>query len=390
MSALEANVLEFCRLLRRAGLALGVADGMTALAALEHVDLAERASVQAALRCTLARRQEEIFLFDAAFELFFRGKNPALGSQIAPALRKGPKPGSRRLAEAAGASKRLAQAGAPETTQEGADAREKLHAMDFEAMSAEVLARAKAELKTLELPLRARRTRRWRRARRGYTDFPATLRQSLREGGELTRIAHRQRIRRPPPLVVLCDISGSMARYAQIFLHFLHGAAQRQQAEVFLFGTRLTRITRQLRHRDAELAFALVAALVPDWSGGTRIGAALEQFNRFWGRRVLGQNATVLLITDGLERDLEGGGGVAQLARNIARLHGTCRRLIWLNPLLRWQGFSPRAAGPKAMLPHVDEFRPVHNLDSLKTLIASLAGPPAPRLTAQEAWKDFL
>jgi uncharacterized protein with von Willebrand factor type A (vWA) domain len=186
---------------------------------------------------------------------------------------------------------------------------------------------------------------------------------------------------RPPPLVVLCDISGSMGRYAQILLHFLHAVANdRDRVTIFLFGTRLSNITRQLRNRDPEVAFQLVSHAVPDWSGGTRIGEALAVFNRDWSRRVLGQGAVVLLVTDGLDRD-----GAAGLAEGMERLHHSCRRLIWLNPLLRWDGFEPRSQGIRAMLPHVDEFRPVHNLASLRALIETLSRPP-PRQAMQQ-WR---
>jgi uncharacterized protein with von Willebrand factor type A (vWA) domain len=184
---------------------------------------------------------------------------------------------------------------------------------------------------------------------------------------------------RPPPLVALCDISGSMSRYAQILLHFLHAVTNdRDRVQVFLFGTRLTNITRQLRHRDPEVAFQTVAHVVPDWSGGTRIGEAIDTFNRRWAKRVLGQGAVVLLITDGLDRPREGE-GANHLAENMDRLHRSCRRLIWLNPLLRWSGFEPKSQGVRAILPHVDEFRPVHNLASLRALVDSLSRPAPPR-----------
>jgi uncharacterized protein with von Willebrand factor type A (vWA) domain len=173
-----------------------------------------------------------------------------------------------------------------------------------------------------------------------------------------------------------------MARYAQILLHFLHAVANdRDRVSVFLFGTRLTNITRQLRHRDAEVAFQLVGHAVPDWSGGTRIGEALADFNRLWARRVLGQGAVVLLVTDGLDRD-----GAAGLAENMERLHKSARRLVWLNPLLRWDGFAPKSQGIRAMLPHVDEFRPVHNLASLQELVATLSRPASPR--AMDRWRN--
>jgi uncharacterized protein with von Willebrand factor type A (vWA) domain len=244
--------------------------------------------------------------------------------------------------------------------------------MDFEAMGAEDIAAAKREIRKLVLPLDLRRTRRRRADPAGpVMDLRRTIRASLRQGGEITVIARARRITRPPPLVVLCDISGSMGRYAQILMHFLHAVTNdRDRVHVFLFGTRLSNVTRQLRARDPEVAFQMVSHIVPDWSGGTRIGETLGTFNRRWARRVLGQGAIMLLITDGLDRD-----GAVGLAENMDRLHRSCRRLIWLNPLLRWSGFEPKSQGIRAMLPHVDEFRPVHNLESLRSLVAALSRP---------------
>ena len=254
--------------------------------------------------------------------------------------------------------------------------REQLQTMDFEQMTADQIANAKAEIRRLRLPLDLRRTRRLRPDSRGpRIDLGATLRRSLRRGGEITALSRARRVVRPPPLVVLCDISGSMARYAQILLHFLHAVANdRDRVSVFLFGTRLSNITRQLKHRDPEVAFQMVAHAVPDWSGGTRIGEALAEFNHRWAKRVLAQGAVVLLVTDGLDRD-----GAAGLAENMDRLHRSCRRLIWLNPLLRWEGFQPKSQGIRAMLPYVDEFRTVHSLDSLRSLIDLLSRPAPAR-----------
>jgi uncharacterized protein with von Willebrand factor type A (vWA) domain len=248
--------------------------------------------------------------------------------------------------------------------------RERLQTLDFEAMSAAEIAQAKQEIRRLVLPLDEQRTRRFRPDRFGpVADLRATVRDSLRTGGEILDLARRRRVTRPPPLVVLCDISGSMSRYAQILLHFLHAVANdRDRVHTFLFGTRLTNVTRQLKHRDPEIAFEMVAHIVPDWSGGTRIGESLALFNRLWARRVLGQGAIVLLITDGLDRE-----GAKGLAEATERLRGSCRRLIWLNPLLRFAGFQPKSQGIRAMLPHVDDFRPVHNLDSLRDLVATLS-----------------
>jgi uncharacterized protein with von Willebrand factor type A (vWA) domain len=184
----------------------------------------------------------------------------------------------------------------------------------------------------------------------------------------LIELRRREPRRRPPPLVILCDISGSMARYTRMFLHFMHAITNdRDRVFCFTFGTRLSNVTRALRNRDIDIALQKASTQVEDWSGGTRIGQALHEFNNRWSRRVLGQGAVVLLITDGLDRE-----GAAGLAEEMERLHKSCARLIWLNPLLRYGGYEPKSQGNKAILPHVDEFRPVHNLESLGGLIAAL------------------
>jgi hypothetical protein len=197
-------------------------------------------------------------------------------------------------------------------------------------------------------------------------------------------LKRKRRRRRPPPLVVLCDISGSMSRYSRLFLHFMHAVTNdRDRVYTFLFGTRLTNITRYLRHKDVDVALDRVTGAVEDWSGGTRIGQSLAEFNRRWSRRVLGQGAVVLLITDGLDR--EAGAGIGQ---EMDRLHKSCRRLIWLNPLLRYEGFAPKSLGMRAILPHIDEFRPVHNLESLDELVTALSRPGPRRLEAAAAWRE--
>ena len=381
--AIAANVLEFGRLLRRAGLPVGPSDMLSAQAAVALAGVAERDRMRAALHTTMVHRHEHAPVFEAAFDLFWRDpaadQLDAMMAALGETLPVPPRPaaGSRRLAEAFGSRRDRPADPTPEL---GAaltmnDA-ERLQAMDFEAMSADEIATAKQHIRTLRLPLDQRPTRRLRPAATGpVIDMAATLRAGLRQGGELTALLRARRQVRPPPLVVLCDISGSMARYAQILLHFLHAVANdRDRVSVFLFGTRLSNITRQLRHKDPEDAFAAVASQVPDWSGGTRIGEAITAFNRHWAKRVLGQGAVVLLVTDGLDR-----AGAEGLAPAMERLHKSCRRLIWLNPLLRWDGFEPKSQGIRAMLPHVDEFRPVHNIASLRDLIASLSRAPPPR-----------
>ncbi len=390
---LPANLMHFARMLRRAGLPLGPADLLAAAEAMACVDLGNRIQVRTALRAAMVHRHEHFPLFDQAFLLFWRdpeaGKHAAamaaLDGRPDPEPQRAP-PGSRRLAEAMQGRKPAEPRQEP--PREEIDAvltvsdRERLQTMDFEAMSAEEIAAAKTEIRRLALPLDLRRTRRRSPDPNGpHADLRATIRRSLRQGGEILELARTRRVVRPPPLVLLCDISGSMARYAQILLHFLHAVANdRDRVSVFLFGTRLTNITRQLRHRDPEIAFQLVAHAVPDWSGGTRIGEALASFNRLWARRVLGQGAVVLLVTDGLDRD-----GAAGLADNMERLHKSTRRLVWLNPLLRWDGFAPKSQGIRAMLPHVDEFRPVHNLASLRELVATLSHPASP--CAMDRWR---
>jgi uncharacterized protein with von Willebrand factor type A (vWA) domain len=379
-AALASNLLGFGRLLRRAGLPMGPADLLAGAEALTLVELGDYQQAKAALRATLVHRREHFELFDQAFDLYWRAPSPP-GGPAEPGgelLERAP-PASRRVSEAMGAN-----AGAvPPRSETRADAAltvssgEQLQRMDFDAMGAAEIEAAKREIRRLTLPLDARPTRRFRPDARGRrADLRATLRASLRQGGEVVDIRHSSRVTRPPPLVVICDISGSMARYAQILLHFLHAVTNdRDRVATFLFGTRLTNITRQLRHRDAEVAFEMVGHIVPDWSGGTRIGEALDRFNHDWGRRVLGQGAVVLLITDGLER-----GGAEELARLAAatdRLRQSCRRLIWLNPLLRYAGFQPKSQGVRTMLPLVHEHRPVHNIESLRSLVETLSAPQA-------------
>ena len=380
---IAANVMHFARLLRRAGLPVGPAEAIAAQQALTHIDLASRTQARTALRTAMIHRHEHQDVFDQAFALFWR--DPAAAEQAAamalmeaqkkPKAERAP-PASRRVAEAFASKKDR-----PPPKEEPpvidmtmtVSEQERLQQMDFEAMGAAEIANAKREIRRLVLPLDLRRTRRLRADQNGpVTDLKRTIRGSLRQGGEILTIARNRRVTRPPPLVVLCDISGSMARYAQILLHFLHAVTNdRDRVSVFLFGTRLSNVTRQLKARDPEVAFQMVAHAVPDWSGGTRIGEAVASFNHLWAKRVLGQGAVVLLITDGLDRD-----GARGLAENMDRLHRSCTRLIWLNPLLRWSGFEPKSQGIKAMLPHVDEFRPVHNLASLRSLIDLLSRPP--------------
>jgi uncharacterized protein with von Willebrand factor type A (vWA) domain len=385
-TTLASNVMHFARLLRRAGLPVGPAETIAAQNALTRIDLASKAEARTALRTTMIHRHEHQDVFDQAFALFWRDPSAAeqaAGMALLDAQQhqkpERPPPAARRVAEAF--TNPNTPKPKPDEEPPIQDAvltvsdQERLQSMDFEAMSAVEIEDAKKEIRRLSLPLDLRKTRSMRADPTGpVMDLRRTIRSSLRQGGEILTIARMRRQTRPPPLVVLCDISGSMGRYAQILLHFLHAVTNhRDRVHVFLFGTRLTNVTRQLRARDPEVAFQMVAHTVPDWSGGTRIGEALDHFNKLWARRVLGQGAIVLLITDGLDRD-----GALGLGENMDRLHRSSRRLIWLNPLLRWAGFEPKSQGIRAMLPHVDEFRPVHNLVSLRAIV-ELLSRPAPR-----------
>ena len=250
-------------------------------------------------------------------------------------------------------------------------------------MSADELAQARRELARLRLPIMDVATRRHDPSPRGArVDLRRTLRWSLRGGGDSIDLARRKVRRRHPPLVILCDISGSMSRYSRMLLIFMHAITNdRDRVHSFLFGTRLTNVTRYLRHRDIDLALEKIGTMVKDWSGGTRIGHCLQEFNRVWSRRVLGQGAVVVLITDGLDRDAGEG-----LAVEMERLHKSCRRLIWLNPLLRYDQYAPITAGAKAMIRHVDDFRTVHNLESLRDLADVLSREPRRRAEGASEW----
>jgi uncharacterized protein with von Willebrand factor type A (vWA) domain len=385
--------------LRAAGLPTGPGKTIDAIRAVDACGIRNREDFYWALHAVFVNRQDQRVLFDQAFHIFWR--NPKILERMMSLLLPTVRPEDmgedqeqmlRRLAEALMPG-RGESAGAEAEEEVRIDAvltysdRELLQQMDFEAMSNEELARAKAAIARLRLPIQQVKTRRFRPVPQApRVDMRATLRAGLRSGGAIIPLKRRAPKLRHPPLVVLCDISGSMARYSRMFLHFMHAITNdRDRVYSFLFGTRLTNITRQLRHRDVDLALGKVAEQVEDWSGGTRIGQCLHQFNQRWGRRVLSQGAVVLFVSDGLDRDAAEG-----LDVEIERLHKSCRRLVWLNPLLRWEGFEPKSKGIQAILPHVDEFRPVHNLDSLEQLTAVLSRP-APRradgLGPWHAWK---
>jgi uncharacterized protein with von Willebrand factor type A (vWA) domain len=398
---LAENIMYFARTLRAAGLPVGPGRVLDAIRATETVGIGSREDFYWALHATLVNRREQQEIFDQAFHIFWR--NPRLLERAMAMLLPQMRGGAESAEDQAEMSRRLAEALAREGDGEGrgeqeqeekveVDAvmtysdRELLQRMDFEKMSAAEIAKAKRLIAAMRLPIMALPTRRFRPDPLGRRiDMRASLRAALRSADS---IPLRRRIprRRHPPLVILCDISGSMSRYSRIILHFMHAITNdRDRVDTFLFGTRLTNVTRYLRHKDIDVALEKVGQTVDDWSGGTRIGKCLAEFNSRWSRRVLGQGAVLLFISDGLDRD--GGEG---LAKEMERLHKSCRRLIWLNPLLRYEGYEPRSVGARAIMPHVDEFRPVHNLESLADLTRVLSAPGRRRLEAKSEWVEVL
>jgi uncharacterized protein len=374
------NIIYFGRTLRKAGMRVGPASVRDAIEAMIATGIGSRDDFYWTLHAVFVKRHEDQAVFDEAFRLYWKSREliEKLIEMFSPVQMDGrqkekQKAGETRVSQALfeGQQKR-------ETVENPlveVDARfslsgkEILRAKDFAQMSADEIRLAKAEIAKLKLPFDQVKTRRFRANQHGSKIDPrAMMRSAMRTGGDLVLPRFRENRTIHPPLVILADISGSMSQYSRLFLHFLHAMTEdRGHVHTFLFGTRLTNITRQMRNRDPDEALALCSSLVKDWSGGTRIGEALGTFNRLWSRRVLGQGAIVLLITDGLEREEVDG-----LAKECERLHKSCRRLIWLNPLLRFDGFEARARGIKAMLPHVDEFRAVHNLNALSDLCRAL------------------
>lgn len=390
---LAQNIQHFARALRRAGLPIGPGRVIDAINAVAVAGFTERADFYWVLHACFVSRPEERPVFAQIFRLYWRDPQflEHMMSLMLPAVRGAQED---RLAEAA--EKRAAQAlldGAeenlpkPEQEEPAGEqieidatatmsAEERLKKLDFEQMSLAEMAEAKRMLARLSLPVKPLVTRRMVAAGAGRrVDLRRTLRGAMAQGGELTRLSMKAPATRWPNLVVLCDISGSMSQYSRMVLHFIHAVANRRgqgwaKVHAFTFGTRLTNITRHLKTRDVDAALKAAGAEAQDWSGGTRIGASLHAFNRDWSRRVLGQGAVVLLITDGLDRD-----DADALDHEIRRLHLSCRRLIWLNPLLRWDGFAPKATGIRVMLPHVDAFRAGHSVETLEGLGRAISDP---------------
>jgi len=377
---LPENIAYFARALRQAGLPVGPRTVMEAVEAVEVAGIGGRDDLYWTLHAVFVTKHEQTVIFDQAFRLFWR-RRALVERMMAEMLPMAPGDPAKRQE----ALRRVADAFAgpqkpPEPREQPPevelDARltvsdlEVLRRRDFEQMSAAELAEAKRQIAKLVLPLDAVPTRRFVANSHGrLVDPRRSLRASLRAGGSMIELRHRSRANRRPPLVAICDISGSMSHYSRIFLHFLHALSKTgRRVHSFVFATQLTNVSRQLlAHKDPDLALRACGETVRDWDGGTRIGQTLELFNRRWARRVLGQGAIVLFISDGLERMVG-----PELTHEMDRLHRSCRRLIWLNPLLRYEGFAAKAQGIRGLLPHVDEFRTLHSLDSIADLCAAL------------------
>src|SRR6516165_6952492 len=376
---LAQNIIHFARALRETGVPLGPGAVLDALAAVEAAGIGDRQDFYTTLHAVFVKKHEHSLLFDQAFRIFWKRKGLlekliAMLSPKAPSQRQ-PKPAEAGASRVADALFKSAQDSAKPIPSLDLDARltmsgkEILRTKDFTQMSAAEIEAARKAIKKLVMPEDKRRTRRFAPGGRpARIDARRSFRRSLQPGGAID-LEFRSAIERAPPIVALCDISGSMNEYTRLFLHFLHALGETRRVSTFLFGTRLTNVTRAMRARDPDDALAQCSALAVDWSGGTRIGAALARFNRDWSRRVLGQGAITLLITDGLERD-----NLEKLEAEMERLAKSSRRVIWVNPLLRYGDFAAKAGGIRAMLPYVDSFRPIHNLASMADLCRALSG----------------
>ena len=391
MSFLLHNLVHFTRLLHRLGLDVQAGRTRDVAAALAHVDVGRRSDFYHTLRSLLVHRVDDLALFDEAFRVFWRRPH---GDWTATDL------------SAMGETRR---SGAPEYESEappGADGaggddgrqpgyrvermavlsysdRDALYAKDFEHFTAEEVSAAEQMMAELDWELGERQSKRWTAGRGPALDLRRAVRANMRYGGELIDLPARRRKTRRRPLILLCDVSGSMERYSRMLLHFVHaltGGGRLGRVESFAFATRLTRITHELAARAADAVVPTLPRKIDDFGGGTRIGAALRTFNVEWARRVRGQGPIVLLISDGWDR-----GEPEVLRAEMARLQRSCQRLIWLNPLLGSPDYLPLTRGMQAALPAIDDFLPVHNLASLAALARHLNSLPAHRPARRQA-----
>jgi uncharacterized protein len=397
---LAENITHFARVLRGAGLPVGPGQVLDAIEAAQMGCLKSKTDFHAALHAVFVKRHEHDSLFEEAFQIFWR--KPKMLEQLIQLLfpeisrhasGEKKKPGHRRLAESLFDPNHPLKAERREKPGEleveasyTFSSQETLRKKDFEQMTIEEQIKAKRAIAVLRAHRVSVKTRRYKAVRHsGRIDPRRSLKASIAAAGELIQLKYKRRRLREPPLVVLCDISGSMSNYSRMFLHFLHALmSDRDRVHVFVFGTRLTNITRELQRRDVDEAMQKVAGAVQDWSGGTRIGGSLQTFNYRWARRVLTQGAHVVMMTDGLDRD-----HIEVLEQEMARLGRSARKIMWLNPLLRFSGFEPRARGIQTIMPYANEFRPVHNLESLEAVAAALFAPSR-RQHAGSQWQPAM
>ena len=376
------NLLRFAEVLRRLGLDAGPANVLDMVRATEHVHIGRRGEFYQAARSIFVHRRQDLPVFDEAFNVFWRKPNTARSGMDLRSM--GEQRRFRKPQVSAGRDEpmddALALDGDPADDSVSRinltrtySAREVLRQKDFAQFSGQEIAEARRMMETLHWDLGYRKTRRMVPGDGSGLDLRRSLRRSLQYGGEMLELAQRGPKSRPRSLALICDVSGSMERYTRMLLHFIHTVAAGQPSayngiEAFLFATRLTRITRQLRYRSVDQAITEVSRAVPDWAGGTRIGEAVKTFNYQWLRRTLRGQAIVLIISDGWDR-----GEPELLARETSRLQRSCHRLIWLNPLLGSPDYQPLTQGMQAALPYVDDFLPVHNLNSLQALAGRLS-----------------
>ncbi len=397
MSVLLSNLLRFAEVLRGAGVDVQAGRMLDVAAALEHVDIGRRSDFHVTLQTLLIHRVQDLPIFDEAFRAFWRAPHGERSSRDLSALGEQRRTGTPRIdlpAANRDAADETSGAASGERIERIAamtySAREAARHKNFAELDEDELRDAEAAIARLTWNAGVRRTRRWHAARRGTLDVRRVVRRNLRHGGELVTLPRRRHEPKPRPLIVICDVSGSMERYARLLLQFIGSLAERgERVEAFVFATRLTRITRELSRREPLRSVPSIPRVVPDWAGGTRIGDALRAFNVQWARRVMGRGPVVLLISDGWDR-----GEPAVLAREMGRLQRSCHRLIWLNPLLGSPGYQPLTRGMQAAWPFIDDFLPVHNLASLEMLATHLnrlphharpeAGAPGPRTAAKE------
>ena len=381
---LAQNIMNFGRILRAAGLPIGSGQIIEATEAVAEIGITDREIFYWTLHAVYVTRRDQREIFDQAFHIFW--KNPHLLERmmqmVLPTFKTNQpdqrdKEIIRRVSDALNDEREQEKQDQDKVDEQEIELdatmtfsdQEILQEMDFEKMTVTELEAAKSAISSLQLPLKEIPSRRYTmNSSKGIIDLRSTLRASMKRAGDDIPLKYKAIRRKPPALIALCDISGSMTRYSRMLLHFMHTLTNaRSEVFTFLFGTRLTNVTRYLRNKDVDDALEKASQAVNDWSGGTRIGECLHDFNYNWARRVLSRGSIVLLISDGLDRD----SGIG-LSKEVDKIKRSCNRLIWLNPLLRFDQFSPRSMGVRAILPNVHEFRPVHSLNSLTELAQAL------------------